>query len=35
MCQMSRGVLRVWGFGKRSVGVSEDGWNKVGRAVGD
>ena len=35
MCQRSQGVLRVWGFGQHSVGVSEDGWNRVGGVVGD
>ena len=29
------GVLGVWGFGKHSVGVSEDGQNRVRGAVGD
>ena len=31
----AQGVLGVWGFHKRSVGVSEDGQNRVGGAVGD
>ena len=29
------GLLRVWGFGQCSVGVSEDGWNGVRGAVRD
>ena len=34
MCWRVQGVLGVWGFGQRSVGVSEDGWNGVGGALG-